>query len=714
MKKNLSVLFAAFLATGLYAYSFEVNGIYYNITDYWGDGEETEYNCAAVCAGDAPYTGVVNIPATVSNGGTTYNVRIIEDGAFGECIRLTSVYVPSSVKKIGSSAFQGCRMLASVTLSSGLKSIDYYVFGGCASLTKIVLPNSITDLGSSLFQECTALAEVTLPNSITYLPGEFFYGCSSLASVSIPSSVTELGAGCFHGCSSLSSITLPANLQRINGDCFYGTSIKEIIIPASVTYIGGAIVGDATQAVYMQGSQAPLLNGNSLSSWYDSNLTVYIPCGALADYQTIWGTDFNYVEWNQNIAFRTVVAPEGAGYIAMQGDCNVTDIELTAKNNAGYAFVMWSDGVTTPTRTVSVNSTQTYTAMYAKAMHWQVYRVYPSEINEPVIVPDNSYRVLAEGYAIPNTSVTIEADKVWEGDNIFSYWRDGETANPRTFTITQDTVFYAQYVYGGLVGNDITYMLQDGVLDMEGTGDMYDGTTRYAEYEILSDKYEDWYVWMWYELLYQANDIKMTEGITSIGEALFYDLQTLSEVNIPASITEIRARAFEDCRKLKTIHFADKSQLKTIGDWAFYNCHNLRSLTLPEGLTTIGDGAFYGCAYLAELTLPSTTTNVADNAFALCGKLQKMRVKATTPPSIDQQTFESVSRDIPVYVPAESVGAYQSDMYWKEFNIQSDATDTENTLVDNNSNTIRKIFRSNQVLIQRGSKTYTLTGVEVR
>lgn len=603
-------------------------------------------------------------------------------------------------------------MLSSVTLSDGLKSIDYYAFDGCTSLTKIVLPNSITNLGYNLFQGCTALTEVTLPNSMTYLPGDLFNGCSSLASVSIPSSVTELWHNCFYGCSSLSSITLPANLQRINSQCFYGTNIKEITIPASVTYIGGYILDYETQAVYMLGSQAPLLDGSSLS--YNSALIVYVPCGALADYQTIWGTDFNYVEWNQNIAFKTVVAPEGAGYITMQGDCNATNIELTAKNSAGYAFVMWSDGVTTPTRTVPANSTQTYTAMYAQALHWQVYRVYPSEINEPVIVPDNSYRVLAEGYAIPNTSVTIEADKIWEGDNIFSYWRDGETANPRTFTITQDTVFYAQYVDGGLVGDDIIYMLKDGVLNIEDAGDMYDGTTRYHEEEIIEDKYEDWYIWRWYSSLYQANDIKMTEGITSIGEALFYDLQTLNEVNIPASITEIRARAFEDCRKLKTIHFADKSQLKTIGDWAFYNCHNLRSLTLPEGLTTIGDGAFYGCAYLAELTLPSTTTHVADNAFALCGKLQKMRVKAAIPPSIDQQTFESVSRDIPVYVPAESVGAYQSDMYWKEFNIQSDATDTENALVDSNDNTIRKIFRDNQVLIQRGSKTYTLTGVEVR
>lgn len=708
-------MIAAFVATtGLYAYSFEVNGIYYNITDYWEDGEQTEYNCAAVCAGDVQYTGNVTIPATVTNGGTTYNVRIVEDNAFNGCIRLTSVYIPSSVKKIGSYAFQDCRMLTSVTLSNGLKSIDYYAFSGCTNLTKIVLPNSITDLGSDLFQECTALTEVTLPNSMTYLPGDLFRGCSSLASVSIPSSVTELGGDCFYECTSLSSITLPANLQRINSGCFYGTNIKEIIIPATVTYIGGVIVGNATQAVYMQGSQAPLLNGNSLSWWSESNLIVYIPCGALADYQTIWGTNFNYEEWNPNIAFKTTVAPEGAGYITMQGDCNTTNIELTAKNSAGYAFVMWSDGVTTPTRTVPANSTQTYTAMYAKALHWKVYGISPDGCHEPTMEGQEGC-VRAEGYAMPNTSVIMEMDKLWYGDYVFYQWADGETANPRTFTITQDTIFYAQYVDGGLVGDNITYTYNDEKLNIKGTGEMYDGSTIYEEYDYLDELYEDWNAWTWYDRLYyyKPNDIMMSEGITSIGAALFHDLHTLQEMNIPASITEIHVSAFENCRKLKTIHFADNSQLKTIGDWAFYNCHNLRSLTLPEGLKTIGDGAFYGCAYLTELTLPSTTTTVADNAFALCGKLQKMHVKAVIPPSIEEKTFENVNRTIPVYVPAEAVEAYTSDTYWKEFNIQASATDVENTLAGSNDSP-HKIFRDGQVLILHNGKTYTLTGVEVR
>ena len=86
----------------------------------------------------------------------------------------------------------------------------------------------------------------------------------------------------------------------------------------------------------------------------------------------------------------------------------------------------------------------------------------------------------------------------------------------------------------------------------------------------------------------------------------------LQAITIPATVTEIADRAFEDCRSLKSIIFegeetpqgaphraaAEGSALWRIGSWAFYNCHQLEHLTIPEGVTEVGDAAFYGCTYL--------------------------------------------------------------------------------------------------------------------
>ena len=321
---------------------------------------------------------------------------------------------------------------------------------------------------------------------------------------------------------------------------------------------------------------------------------------------------------------------------------------------------------------------------------------------------DGYERFYSEGYALPNTQVTIEVDKVWDGNEVFYQWRDGNTNNPRTFTITQDTTFYAHYTEGGMVGEDIIFQQDGDTLRAEGSGDMYDGTTSYI---IMENK--DWYAVMWYYLLYKVNGVSMSEGITSIGEALFYDMQTLSEVTIPSTITEIRARAFENCRKLKMIHFAANSQLQTIGDWAFYNCHNLRSLTLPEGVTNVGDAAFYGCNYLTEITLPSTMKKVADNAFALCPRMQTMYVNALVPPTIEAKTFEDVDRATPVFVPRGTIALYQADQYWSEFfnMAEYDAPSGNlNTAVGNDNHALRKVLRNGQVIILRGDKEYNVMG----
>ena len=69
----------------------------------------------------------------------------------------------------------------------------------------------------------------------------------------------------------------------------------------------------------------------------------------------------------------------------------------------------------------------------------------------------------------------------------------------------------------------------------------------------------------------------------------------LPSITIPASVVEIEGRAFENCRMLSSVNFAEDGAVTTIGDWAFYNCHELTNITIPEGVTEIGHAAFYGC-----------------------------------------------------------------------------------------------------------------------
>ena len=52
-----------------------------------------------------------------------------------------------------------------------------------------------------------------------------------------------------------------------------------------------------------------------------------------------------------------------------------------------------------------------------------------------------------------------------------------------------------------------------------------------------------------------------------------------------------------------------------LGNYVFYDCSGLTSLTIPSGVTSIGSEAFSGCSGLTSLTLPSSVTSIGDYAF---------------------------------------------------------------------------------------------------
>ena len=229
---------------------------------------------------------------------------------------------------------------------------------------------------------------------------------------------------------------------------------------------------------------------------------------------------------------------------------------------------------------------------------------------------------------------------------------------------------------------------------------------------------------------YNLQQLVLPEGLQKVSYMMVAGCKNLQSIDISASVEEIEQSAFEDCRSIQSITFggapagapgrfnapATASQLKKIGNWAFYNAHELQHLDIPEGVTEIGDGAFYGCTYLENLTLPASVQSIGDNTFALCAKLQKIVVNAVTPPSIQAKTFYDVNRQIPVYVPDESVNAYKNDAQWSEFNIRGISSIPQDIDQITNDQLLltNKILRNGQVLIQRGDKLYTLKGQEVK
>ncbi|MGN0797379.1 MAG: leucine-rich repeat domain-containing protein [Christensenellales bacterium] len=120
---------------------------------------------------------------------------------------------------------------------------------------------------------------------------------------------------------------------------------------------------------------------------------------------------------------------------------------------------------------------------------------------------------------------------------------------------------------------------------------------------------------------YKGNDsvVVLPNSVKIIGEKAFYYNESISEVELGASVHTIMAKAFEGCKALN--YFVAYEGLSSIGDDAFYNCASLAEVVLEEGLTTIGRYAFAKCPNLYAIKLPKSVVKIGEKAFFLDSNL---------------------------------------------------------------------------------------------
>ncbi len=358
------------------------------------------------------------------------SVTSIGNSAFEGCSSLTSIEIPNSVTSIGSSAFSGCSGLTSLTIPNGVTSIGSFTFNGCSSLTSVTIGNSVTSIGSSAFSGCSSLTSVTIPNSVTSIGYSAFAGCSSLTSVTIPNSVTSIEDGAFYKCSSLTSVTIPNSVTSIGQYAFSGcSSLTSITIPNSVTSIGNSAFSSCSRLTSVTIPNSVTSIGNSAFSSCSRLTSIYVPCGEMERFKQMLNND-SRINDHAPLPYTITINAINGTVAYPQTTCD--DMQLTATPYNGYHFVKWSDGNTDNPRTIELTCDTIFTALFE---YNQCTLSLQCDENQGTVEGAGVFDYLAE--------VQISATPAYGYH--FSSWSDGNTANPRTITITKDIALTANF-----------------------------------------------------------------------------------------------------------------------------------------------------------------------------------------------------------------------------------------------------------------------------
>ena len=134
-----------------------------------------------------------------------------------------------------------------------------------------------------------------------------------------------------------------------------------------------------------------------------------------------------------------------------------------------------------------------------------------------------------------------------------------------------------------------------------------------------------------------------------LGDYAFYGCSGLTSLTIPSSVTSIGSEAFSGCSGLTSLTIP--SSVTSIGESAFWDCSGLTSLTIPSSVTSIGNYAFYDCSSLTSLTIPSSVTSIGYAAFYDCSSLTSLTIPSSVT-SIGEAAFSGCSGLTSLTIPS--------------------------------------------------------------
>ena len=393
--------------------------------------------------------------------------------------------------------------------------------------------------------------------------------CGVLAeesALTLPGNLTVIDEEAFYGDVSIDKVVLPDRVQEIRARAFAGSSLTQIDLPDSLTFIDGTAF-DGPDKVAVTANE-----GTYAYEWAVENgyIISYAP---LSDFLIVDGVIEGYYGPGGNV----VIPPRDA-------DGN----PIIAIADAFYDSTTIT-GIVIPDTVVEIASFRRCTAL--KKL------VIPESVETMLLWPLAGCTNLTE-LTIPGTLEVAEGNS----DLFDRYGESGDAAPEKLTKVTisnSGTNLDVTKAFSraenlsefAVMDGNITYNCVDGVLYNAAGTKLIKCPNAKTLYTFSND-------------------------ITELGDRAFCNCWKLTRIEIPDSVTVLGDNVFGACASLVEVSLP--AGLTGIGDSMFYNCDSLTEFVIPDGVTTIGDYAFAECDSLAGVTIPSSVTSIGVGAFSYC------------------------------------------------------------------------------------------------
>ena len=658
------------------------------------------------------------------------SVTTIESNAFTHCDSITAITLPGGLRTMGDAVCSQMAKLTTATVSGGVTYLSNYAFNDCPSLKTITLPNTVRSIGICAFRYDTALKDVYFNGSVTQwtsiqIAGE---GNSALYNADVHCTglpaPTVTGGNDSQGRPTLkwNAVSGAAKYEVYRARSRSGEYIKYSTVTGTsytnTSYIENgntyyykvrALDANGTagawssivSVTYKQTLPAPIVTGGNDSQgrptlkWNAvsgaAKYEVYRARSLNGDYikySTVTGTSYtntSYIEngntyyykvraldangtagaWSSIVSVtykQTLSAPTVTGGNDAQGRPTLTwkvvtgaakyEVYRARSMNGDYVKYSTVTGTSyTNTSYIEDGNTYYYKVRALKsdgtAGAWSsiVSVTYKQTLSAPSVTGGND----AQGRPTLKLKAVTGAAKYEvyrarskDGDYIkystvtgtsytnISYIENGNTYYYKVRALKSDgtagawssivSVTYrkpaAATVASGKCGDSAAWKLDAaGTLTISGSGKTWDFID------------EDWNAnapWYDVSLRLRIKKVVVEKGITYVGTWAFYDCSEMTSVSLPTTLETMGADVFMYCTGLTSVTIPDGVTFIS-GDF-FRGCTSLKSVTLPDSLRETGGCTFMYCTSLTSVRLPATLLSISWQMFKDCKSLTSLTI----------------------------------------------------------------------------------------